>query len=210
MRLAALAMLLAGCAVDAPTSTPPAAEPDASAELAGPPCGADDPPCEADDPAPSRQPNFATWTLDLEVARAPLWLTGRERPLWAMVEVTWWDEVDVPAVLCRQTLSVTGVASPHPWTPLDPCRHCRWELALDPRTVVDVSDPAHSPDGCDPKEIADPAFDVGRDMLTPWPDGLGEFLEMGLVTAPTMEQVDERFADGTGWPAAGDLGWDEV
>ena len=95
---------------------------------------------------------------------------------------TYWQDDSNQVELCEQRIEFTGSAT---FGPVDGCSVCEGLLVVDDTSPIDVSNPGLDPTQCDPANfVADPGSDIGMLLLTtPENDGLGDFLELALVSA---------------------------
>lgn len=164
--------LAGGCVVEpAPLDPTPAPAAPADEEV-------EDPPFEV---------NALTFGMGVEAATELV--REKSNPVSAELQVSYWRDIQNQVLECVQRLRITGIARPpNPSVP-DDCPQCEWIIELDPETVEDVSEPG-IPGDCDPDELTEAEADWGHRLLTPIPEGFGDFLQLAWLDLAAAEQLD--------------------
>lgn len=102
--------------------------------------------------------------------------------------------------LCTQRIAFDGVASGGPGV-APGCTNCGGYIAIDPLTVLDVSDPSAQVDDCAPGFLGGEDSDLGLKLLRPVASGgYGDLLEWGLIDPATWQDTEFpvlTYDDGT-------------
>jgi hypothetical protein len=101
----------------------------------------------------------------------------------------YWEDIREGVPLCDQTMTFEGEAWFGPGVVLDrvgapDCERCSGYLALDPESIVDVTDPIGDPDDCSADDLEVAVNNWGRLLTTPVSRTThGDFLNMAMLDA---------------------------
>ena len=100
-----------------------------------------------------------------------------------------WEDQAADLLLCAQRFSFDASAAFGPTAVAD-CSSCDGLITVDEASVLDVSDPAASPDDCDPATIEAAGMGYGTALLTSVVNGgHGDFLTLALIQIDSFEDL---------------------